>query len=1012
MLSLLFVCRTLLTAEYHVSDGPGAACGVPGVAMESSYLPRHCRRPSEERLLCSSDARERKRPSSLPLHPSTLRRTSSNGDPCHALPLEQRPSQPRAPSQPDVPNLEDIPEAHTPVADVIPESATCESRTHDAVARPESRTPESSATLVPLTPEPDATSESRTPESHTSRSRRTTPESHSDATSLKSRPRHALSGARSVKRKGFQARQGRPRRALYVATPLPPQPREHPVGRAQTEPPPSPNILQVSWVWESSRHTSLRRRPSRRVSCRWKKPRVMPRRAPLRGVKMGGIGDDLLEDNGGDADGDDTVVIWQVPRQEAEAAGRSTTGRLQGEDRKDKGFLRRRAKSESATSPAKPFKRKWRHSEILFPRVLTEALQTRPEESGDKSRTLLQKAKSLPGYMKKVSHVLFKTSKDDDEASCVVRRTGASTFYVEVEDCPQELPGAVLAETTGADASQGTKRHSPSLRGGFLRPRRLNWNQKYKRAMEQCRTQGPNICVTSPEGQEEDGDAKNEDGKGLLGRIFGQLRPRSGSTSTSRSYVSSRSSMSGGSEDGHSPPHSSDYEEQDEAERTGSASLVGRMRGLRRDMQKKISRLKSPRGSTSSSPGPLGPLERPNALAAPGTSPHPVAASCDSIPSSVPPAAPPSGSNRSSLSGEDAEPYTGPFIGRAKALVDCQPSPYDRDALKFKKGDTIDIIAKNPSGLWKGCVDGRVGHFKFILVEEEVERPVRKTRAGRGTTPRRGRSRTLEELLTRLHLGHLIQVFMLNGYEDLEHFRDMEKADLDCLGITDPETCAKLLTAVALIHDVDSEPEPDLPETLETTEAALRRGDHGRDSGCYTDHRCCAHPPSVLDENNLDTRQSTPSTDTSSGYHSRGPYNIPVGEGGQAMRDDAHSSALDSPPSEATTTTSGTATLPSSTSDSHSYRAHPATVLPASPRLQSRHAHHQGNPRLRHDDPDVDYEAKFVTARNVFEKEVVRREVPVSVRGQKHDTDSQQAAEEAEQAGSSEADGDATVSPP
>ena len=47
-------------------------------------------------------------------------------------------------------------------------------------------------------------------------------------------------------------------------------------------------------------------------------------------------------------------------------------------------------------------------------------------------------------------------------------------------------------------------------------------------------------------------------------------------------------------------------------------------------------------------------------------------------------AAAPSGSNRSSLSGEDAEPYTGPFIGRARALVDCQPSPYDRDALKFK----------------------------------------------------------------------------------------------------------------------------------------------------------------------------------------------------------------------------------------------------------------------------------------------------------------------------------------
>ncbi|XP_063886899.1 uncharacterized protein LOC135114768 [Scylla paramamosain] len=1007
MLTLLFVCRSLYAAGNHVKGGPGAACGVPGATMESSRLPPPCRRSSED-ARSGAGKKEIERPTSLPLRSSTPRRlSSSGGDPRHALQPEPLPLDPDTTPEDSLPELSVIPEVHASAAS--PESHT---PVADADARPDSHTPESSATLVPLTPEPDATSESRTPDSHTPRSRRTTPEPHSETASLKPRPRHAVSGARSVKRRGSQVRQGRPRRALYVATPLPPPTREHNVGRSQTEPPPSPDILEVSWVWESSRHTSLRRRASRRVSSRWKRPRGMPRRAPLRGVRLGGLGDESLEDNGGD----DTVMIWQGPKQEMEVAGRSGAGRHQGEDSGDTGVIRRRAKSESAAASVKSLKRKWRHSEVLFPRLLSEALQqAKADESGDKSRTLLEKAKNLPGYMRRVSHVLFKNSKDEEEADCIVKRLGGSTFYVEVGNCLQERPGTVLTEASGGDAARGTKKHGPPVRAGFLRPRTLNWNQKYKRAMVQCRTPGPDICITSPEGpcspggQEGDGDTRNEDGKGLLGRIFGQLRPRS--TSTSRSCVSSRSSMSGGSEDGHSPSHSSDYEEQEEAERTGSASLVGRMRGLRRDMQKKISRLKSPRGSTSSSPGPLGAMDQPRASLSAPAAPHPAVASCESIPSSAPPAAAPSGSNRSSLSGEDAEPYTGPFIGRARALVDCQPSPYDRDALKFKKGDTIDIIAKNPSGLWKGCVDGRVGHFKFILVEEEVERPVRKSRAGRGTTPRRGRSRTLEELLTRLHLSHLIQVFMLNGYEDLEHFRDMEKADLDCLGITDPETCAKLLTAVAMLHDADSEPEPDLPETLETTEAALRRGDHGRDSGCYTDHRCSTQPPSVLDENNLDTRQSTPSTDTSSGYHSRGPYNIPVGEGGQAMRDDTHGSALDSPPSEATTTTSGTATLPSSTSESHSYRAHPATVLPASPHSQPRHAHHQGDSRVRHD-PEVDYEAKFVTARSVFEKEVVRREVPVSVRGQKHGTDPQQAVGEAQQAESSEAGGGATESPP
>jgi hypothetical protein len=33
---------------------------------------------------------------------------------------------------------------------------------------------------------------------------------------------------------------------------------------------------------------------------------------------------------------------------------------------------------------------------------------------------------------------------------------------------------------------------------------------------------------------------------------------------------------------------------------------------------------------------------------------------------------------------QEAISYTGPFIGRARALVDYTPSPYDRDALRFK----------------------------------------------------------------------------------------------------------------------------------------------------------------------------------------------------------------------------------------------------------------------------------------------------------------------------------------
>jgi hypothetical protein len=48
-----------------------------------------------------------------------------------------------------------------------------------------------------------------------------------------------------------------------------------------------------------------------------------------------------------------------------------------------------------------------------------------------------------------------------------------------------------------------------------------------------------------------------------------------------------------------------------------------------------------------------------------------------------------------------------------------------------------------------------------------------------------------------------ISVFVLNGYEDLELFKDIEGEDLDYLGISNPEHRAKILTAVELLHDYD-----------------------------------------------------------------------------------------------------------------------------------------------------------------------------------------------------------------
>ena len=44
-------------------------------------------------------------------------------------------------------------------------------------------------------------------------------------------------------------------------------------------------------------------------------------------------------------------------------------------------------------------------------------------------------------------------------------------------------------------------------------------------------------------------------------------------------------------------------------------------------------------------------------------------------------------------------------------------------------------------------------------------------------------------------------MFVLNGYEDLDTFREMEECELDYLGITDPEQRCNIMTAIELLQD-------------------------------------------------------------------------------------------------------------------------------------------------------------------------------------------------------------------
>ncbi|XP_041675138.1 uncharacterized protein LOC108115595 isoform X6 [Drosophila eugracilis] len=171
------------------------------------------------------------------------------------------------------------------------------------------------------------------------------------------------------------------------------------------------------------------------------------------------------------------------------------------------------------------------------------------------------------------------------------------------------------------------------------------------------------------------------------------------------------------------------------------------------------------------------------------------------------------GSPHSSISAEDRTSMAS-CICKAKALVDSLPNPYDKEALKFKKGELIDVLSMNASGIWKGRCHGRVGHFKFINVEVLPEQRMKNSNsktlatgsrmANPGNGSHNGGPCSVEDLLIRIGLKEYTSVFVLNGYEDLELFKELEPADLDYLGILNQEHRAKLLTAVQLLHDIES----------------------------------------------------------------------------------------------------------------------------------------------------------------------------------------------------------------
>ncbi|VVC87453.1 unnamed protein product [Leptidea sinapis] len=194
------------------------------------------------------------------------------------------------------------------------------------------------------------------------------------------------------------------------------------------------------------------------------------------------------------------------------------------------------------------------------------------------------------------------------------------------------------------------------------------------------------------------------------------------------------------------------------------------------------------------------------------------------------------GSNHSSLSAEEnielspagRSLLVPQMLCRARALVDYLPNIYEKDALRYKKGDIIEVINMNASGIWRGVLNNKVGNFKFANVEVLSERDTNRCRTLKWCKSRERlwetRPRTVEELLRRIDLPEYAIAFERNGYEDIELFKEIEPSDLDYLGIMTPDHRTR--------GEGDGEGEGG-GSSSEGGDSTFDRRQFPRDSGCY-----------------------------------------------------------------------------------------------------------------------------------------------------------------------------------
>ena len=125
----------------------------------------------------------------------------------------------------------------------------------------------------------------------------------------------------------------------------------------------------------------------------------------------------------------------------------------------------------------------------------------------------------------------------------------------------------------------------------------------------------------------------------------------------------------------------------------------------------------------------------------------------------------------------------------ATAVRDCVPSPYDQEALSFRKGDTIMVTKTNVNGIWRGVCRNKEGCFKFVdvKIQNQLRRHAQRVQSQLRRVGGQGgvqvKSKSVSDLLTAIHLENLTSVFVLNGYDTTEDIRQLSVDELDYLGI-------------------------------------------------------------------------------------------------------------------------------------------------------------------------------------------------------------------------------------